>query len=197
MPGQLKPIPVKDKSSEKQKIVPLNIVDAVREKAAYGPAQAHMMNAIQSYPYAEGALYQVYTAVGQVTDIALAKGEVLSSVSAGDTVRWVVGDTTSGSGANLRTHILVKPIAAELNSNQVIMTDRRAYHIELHSSETSYMAAVSWHYPHEELITLQRQQRARMASNAMIAEPKLNLATMSFSYKITGDNPRWRPVRGF
>ena len=56
------------------------------------------MNAIQVYPYTEGALYRLYASPGQVSDIALQPGEELVSVSAGDTVRWVVGDTVSGSG---------------------------------------------------------------------------------------------------
>jgi type IV secretory pathway VirB9-like protein len=38
------------------------------------------VNAIQQYPWTEGALYQVYTAPGQVTDIALQEGEQRRSV---------------------------------------------------------------------------------------------------------------------
>ena len=45
----------------------------------------------------DGALYRLYAAPEQVTDIALEPGERLNSVSAGDTVRWIVGDTTSGA----------------------------------------------------------------------------------------------------
>lgn len=35
-------------------------------------------NAIQIYPWSEGALYQVYAAVGQITTIALEPGENLT-----------------------------------------------------------------------------------------------------------------------
>ncbi len=54
------------------------------------------------------ALYRVYASVGRVTVIALQPGEELVTV-AGDTVRWIVGDTSSGS-ADLRVNVLVKPI---------------------------------------------------------------------------------------
>src|SRR3546814_6875971 len=67
---------------------------------------------MQVYPFTQGALYQVYTAVGQITDIALQPGEQLvgsGPVAAGDTVRWIIGDTESGSGATRQIHILVKP----------------------------------------------------------------------------------------
>jgi type IV secretory pathway VirB9-like protein len=57
----------------------------------------------------DGALYQVYTSPGRVTVIALQEGEELVTVSAGDTVRWIVGDTASGAGTTLRVNILVKP----------------------------------------------------------------------------------------
>ncbi len=105
------------------------------------------INAIQVYPFTPGALYQVYAAVAQVTDIALEAGEKLVAVSAGDTVRWVVGDTTSGEGATAQVHILVKPIGADLETNLVITTDRRTYHLELRSTDKTYMASVSWTYP--------------------------------------------------
>jgi len=35
------------------------------------PTRDGYINAVQVYPFTEGALYQVYTAAGQVTDIAL------------------------------------------------------------------------------------------------------------------------------
>jgi len=60
-----------------------------------------------------------------VTDVALQEGEQLVSVSAGDTVRWVIGDTSSGTGAAARVHILVKPTRPDLKTNLVVNTDRR------------------------------------------------------------------------
>jgi type IV secretory pathway VirB9-like protein len=42
---------------------------------------------------------------------------MLGAVAAGDTVRWVIGDTTSGSGDGKRTHVLVKPFAAGQSTN--------------------------------------------------------------------------------
>ena len=103
------------------------------------------INAIQVYPFSPGALYQVYAAPGQVTDIALEEGEQLvgsGPVAAGDTVRWIIGDTESGAGPTKRVHILVKPTRPDLVTNLVINTDRRTYHLELRSAEKTYMASV-------------------------------------------------------
>ena len=115
---------------------------------------------MQVYPFAEGALYQVYAAPGQVTDIALQEGEQLvgsGPVAAGDTVRWIIGDTESGTATAKKVHILVKPTRPDLVTNLVINTDRRTYHLELRSTEKTYMASVSWIYPQDELIALRRQ----------------------------------------
>jgi type IV secretion system protein VirB9 len=91
-----------------------------------------------------------------VTDIALQEGEELAGsgpVAAGDTVRWIIGDTVSGSGPGKRIHLLVKPTRPDLVTNLVINTDRRTYHLELRAAGT-YMAALSWTYPQDALIAL-------------------------------------------
>ena len=113
------------------------------------PTRAGYINAIQVYPFSDGALYQVYAAPGEITDIALEAGEQLvgsGPVAAGDTVRWIIGDTESGTGAAKRVHILVKPTRPDLVTNLIINTDRRTYHLELRSDDKTYMASVSWAY---------------------------------------------------
>lgn len=98
------------------------------------PTRSGYFNAVQVYPFTSGALYQVYTAPGQVTDVALQEGEQLvgsGPVAAGDTVRWIIGDTESGTGPTRRIHILVKPTRPDLVTNLVINTDRRTYLLEL------------------------------------------------------------------
>ena len=73
-------------------------VAAANKAALREPSRAGYIDAVQVYPYADGALYRLYAAPGRVTDIALQPGEAMTSVAAGDTLRWTVGDTVSGSG---------------------------------------------------------------------------------------------------
>lgn len=120
------------------------------------------LNAIQLYPYTPGSLYQVYTSPSQVADIALERGEGLTSVSVGDTERWTIGDTVSGSGANEQVHILVKSMVAKLSTNAVITTTKRTYCLDLKSFADTYMAAVSWRYPHDAIKRLVRSKKARV-----------------------------------
>ena len=141
---------------------------------------------------------QVYTAPGEITDIALEPGEQLvgtGPVAAGDTVRWIIGDTESGSGPTRKVHILVKPTRSALTTNLIINTDRRTYLIELRSSERSYMASVSWRYPQDELIALRRQHDEAEAATPVAAG--VDVGALDFHYSIEGDRPPWRPVRAF
>jgi len=143
----------------------------------------------------EGALYHLYAAPEQVSDIALQVGEALIAVSAGDTVRWVIGDTISGAGEAKRVHVLVKPFAPALKTNLVITTDRRTYHLTLESTEKTSMAALSWNYPQDQMLVLKRQNQQAEAV-APIANG-VALENLRFRYGISGDMPPWRPVRAF
>ena len=40
-------------------------------------------------------------------------------IAAGDTARWIIGDTTSGAGRTARVHILVKPTRPDITTNLV------------------------------------------------------------------------------
>lgn len=170
-------------------------VDAANRAALREPAAASYVNAVQVYPYSDGALYRLFAAPERLTDIALQPGETLVSVAAGDTVRWTVGDTTSGSGPEKRTHILVKPFAAGLSTNLIVATDRRVYRIELQSRAAGAMTALSWTYPHDELLALDRARTAVEAA-APVASG-LVIEALNFNYRIDGDRPAWRPVRAF
>jgi type IV secretion system protein VirB9 len=170
-------------------------VTAANRAALREPSSAGYIHAVQVYPFSEGVLYRLYAAPERVTDIALQPGETVTSVAAGDTVRWTVGDTTSGNGETRRTHILVKPFSAGLRTNLVIMTDRRAYHLALESTGATAMAALSWTYPQDELIALRRNQAAAEAA-APVASG-LAVESLNFNYAISGDKPAWRPLRAF
>ncbi|MBW8298285.1 MAG: P-type conjugative transfer protein TrbG [Hydrogenophaga sp.] len=196
LPGQLKPI-----NGEKAKAEPhdpkARIMQA-NEAARIQPVRDGFINAVQVYPFSGGALYQVYAAPGQVTDIALQPGETLvgsGPVAAGDTVRWIIGDTESGTAASKQVHILVKPTRADLQTNLIINTDRRTYHLELRSTPSTYMASVSWQYPQDQLIAL-RRQNARATETQAVASG-VDISKLNFRYRIEGDAAPWRPMRAF
>lgn len=170
-------------------------VRAANRAATIEASQSDFINAAAVYAYAENAVYRVYSAPGRVTDIALQGGETLVAVASGDTVRWVIGDTVSGTGAERRVHILVKPFSAGLSTNLVITTDRRTYHLALTSSAGPAMAALSWTYPQDALLAIDRPGAGGPVATALAAG--LDIDKLHFDYRITGDKPAWRPLRAF
>lgn len=193
-PAQLQ-TPPPSKPIRRAKLLPRVRVDVANRAALREPTSDGYVNAIQVYPYSDGVLYQLYAAPQEVSDIALQPGENLTAISAGDTVRWVVGDTTSGSGTTKQVHILAKPFAAGLRTNLVITTDRRSYHLQLESTDRTYMAAVSWTYPQDGLVSL----KSDGPSSAQIAAAPSGFSPddLHFRYTISGDNPSWKPLRAF
>ena len=197
LPGQLKPIGKEAKAAPEPADPTARVIEA-NAAARVQPVRYGFINSMQVYPFADGALYQVYASPGQITDIALQSGEQLvgsGPVAAGDTVRWIIGDTESGASTTKQVHILVKPTRPELMTNLVINTDRRTYHMELRSTEKTYMASVSWQYPQDQLIALRRQNAEAQAAQPVSAG--VDLAKINFRYEVTGDRAPWRPLRAF
>ena len=178
------------KKGEGEDKEPIARIETANAAARVEPRRAGYFNAVQVFPYSPGALYQIYASPGQITDIALEPGEQLTGsgpISAGDTVRWIVGDTESGSGDGSRVHIMVKPTRPAIETNLVINTDRRTYLVELRSRESSYMPSVAWFYPED------RTGRKLVPPTPTIPPEDQR----RYRYVIEGDKPPWRPVNAY
>jgi type IV secretion system protein TrbG len=200
LPGQLKPLPVTPpgKATGKRSRDPQASITQAQAAARQEPTPEGYLNSMQVYTFVPGALYQLYTAPEHVTDIALQPGETLVAKAAGDTVRWLVGDTTSGTGETQQVHLLIKPIQAGLQTNLVVTTDRRTYHLECHSTDGTYLAAVSWRYPQDELQRLSRQTPPPQTRHTPVAAAAFDATTLHFVYKLESkDPPRWMPLQVF
>lgn len=169
-------------------------VAQTNEVATRGPKDASAIGALLEFAYERGALYAVEASPQRITDIALEPGETLLSVSAGDTTRWIVGDAHSGFGATSQAHVLVKPNAANLATNLVVMTDRRVYHIQLKSLAGAAMAAVSWRYP---AVMMLVDTPAPVTMPPAPPPPAFTPAKLNLRYRIEGDKPAWRPLAAF
>lgn len=198
LPDQMKPLPsAADAKPAPQPADAKARVEQANAEASVVPTRDGYINAIQVWPFSDGALYQVYTSPGRVTVISLQQGEELVTVAAGDTVQWIVGDTASGSGTSRRVAVMVKPVRAGIKTNLVITTSRRTYLLELTSTVKAWMASVSWEYPKDQMLALQAQAQAQAADAVARATEGLSLDQLHFRYAITGDSPPWKPVRAF
>lgn len=196
LPDQMKPVPgAADAKPAPEPADAKARVEQANAEASVVPTREGYINAIQVWPFSNGALYQVYTSPGRVTVISLQPAEELVTVAAGDTVQWIVGDTASGSGTSRRVAVMVKPARAGIKTNLVITTNRRTYLLELTSTVKAWMASVSWEYPKDQMLALQAQAQA--ADAVAPAAEGLSLDQLHFRYEITGDSPSWKPVRAF
>jgi len=140
-------------------------------------------------------------------DIELEPGEIITSTPlAGDAVRWKVSKMVSGAGDSRITHVVVKPLDVNLETNVIIPTDKRTYHIRLYSSanEADYVNRVGFYYPQD--MTAEWDESKRLADKEATAKDKLVVADMpsslsvdqlDFSYRVEGDNVAFKPTRVF
>jgi len=176
-------------------------VRAANEGARSYPTPDAYINATLFYDYEAGRLYQLQTSPRFLTAITLRPGEKLLSKAAGDTVRWVIGETAQGNGANQQVVVLVKPMRGGLRTNLVLTTDQRTYLIEVASREGgAYTSAVSWNYPQEQMAALAAAQAAEANRAQPVVAPALAIDQLHFGYKVEpvkGKPPRWQPLRVF
>jgi type IV secretion system protein TrbG len=132
----------------------------------------------------------------QVCDLALQPGEIVNSVNVGDKVRWNIAPGISGAAGGRVTHLIIKPADAGLVSSLVIETDRRTYAIKLVSTQHEWMPLVAFNYPDD----MQRrwsayQQQVAFGAAASTLPSGENVANLDFGFRLSGDDPRWRPIR--
>lgn len=175
----------------------LAVTAANAQARAYATPDAYI-NAVLFYDYEAGRIYTLQTSPRFLTTVLLRPGEKLIAKAAGDTVRWVLGETVQGSGANQQVVVLIKPIRGGLKTNVVLTTDQRTYLLEAVSREGgTYTSAISWNYPQEQMQALAAAQAAQAQS---VVAPALELDQLHFDYKVEAihmKSPRWQPLRVF
>lgn len=149
---------------------------------------------VQVFAWSPGRVYEVWTAPLRVTALTLAPGETLLAKAAGDTVRWQIGETTSGAGAAARVHVLLKPLQRGLETNLVLTTDRRVYLIDLKSGGAeAFNTAVAWESPDA---ALGNEPTAPTVEAEPVAGPQGPLDTR-YRIESRGRRPRWTPTSVF
>jgi type IV secretion system protein VirB9 len=157
-----------------------------------------------TFNYVPGDLYQIYCAPLNVTDVMFQAGERVISVAAGDTLRWQVSKTYSGSGGTRQEHLLLKPVAEGLNNSVVVTTDIRTYHLLLLSTPKTYMASVTWRYPQDNTLAQNTDDQNYITDNninSLVPDLRnFNVDHLDFNYAanvLQGRMPYWAPTLVF
>jgi type IV secretion system protein TrbG len=203
IPGQLKRLTQQPTASHREagaKLRPSEVIREANRKATEGPSPDDYYNAIMTYDYTPGTLYQIYTAPQKLTDIQLRPGEhLVGKPATGDNIRWVMARGSSSSAGVEQQHIYIKPTRPDLETTLCINTDQRSYILELHSYEDAWMAAVAWRYPQEEIAQLesvleQQQHLAQTTTAAVVPIDKLNF---NYGIAVLSGRPQWQPLQVF
>ena len=152
------------------------------------------------FTYSPGGIYEVQAATFHETALELQPGESLTGKelpTAGDTARWTIAATRTGSAPNETTVLIVKPLETDLETNMTITTNRRLYTVILKSSEHTYMPLVGWLYPQDAARELGEQ--AAIAKKTEEQSETLTVAPdqLNFNCTITGAQVAWRPLRAY
>ena len=154
------------------------------------------------YPYG-GGLPIVVCAPLHVCILELEPGEkIAGEPHIGDSIRWEISPSVSGSGPDATPLIIIKPRIAGLDTTMVVPTDRRAYYVRLESKPNEYIARVAFSYPEDsqqkwrEYLVKQREaeQQQKAAAERVADLSNGALENMYWNYEIKGGDASTRPV---
>lgn len=160
------------------------------------PAPSQTETSLRTYVYEDDRVYAVLASPGRITDVVLQPGERLvgSGLAAGDTARWIIGDTVSGAGTDQRVHVLVKPSVAGLATNLIINTSLRTYHLNLRAVARGGDPQVRWRYAAPPVVPVAAPP-VQVPPPIAAADP--DLTRLNLAYRIKGPRVAWRPSRVF
>lgn len=140
----------------------------------------------------------------RVCDIELEEGEkTTDKPKMGDTARWIVSRFESGTGDKVVVHVSVKPTETNIETNMIIPTDRRVYHVRIVSpaTEGDYVNRAGFYYP-QDLVDVWKVKEddtvkaAKKREELEIAAPAVSVDKLDFEYRIDG-KAKFKPVRVF
>lgn len=121
--------------------------------------------------------------------------EVIIGVIAGDTERWLIEQTFTGTDGATPV-VVVKPTAEDITTNLIVTTDRRIYHLTLDSAPATggtptnpqepYTRHVSFYYPDALVQQMKGQEKleqsaARRAAS-QVAFAGVSLGDLNYNY---------------
>jgi type IV secretion system protein VirB9 len=136
-----------------------------------------------------------------VTDVILQPGEIVTGVHPGDSVRWTFVPSRSGTGDMEQTHVLIKPLMADISTNLIVNTDRRTYQFDLMSSAKDFIPSVSFSYPNDsakawDAFIAEKKKERESGAMALASGYSVSPEDLHLEYEIRGrDSLKWKPVR--
>jgi type IV secretion system protein VirB9 len=169
------------------------LVSAKNAQLEVKPRQEFYRGGAVLYPYLANHVYQIFTAIEQLTNVQLEPGEQLVSPPAsGNTDVFEVQFSYSVEDGKQRAQIYIMPFVSGKQTTLFINTNKRTYSFMLYSYNTTFMPLVSFSYPMT--VREQVQQRQISADNGIFLSG--TITDLDFNYDIiphSPHKPRWMP----
>lgn len=154
------------------------------------------------FPFGQ-AMPKLTCSPSRACDIEMEPGETPRKVILGDQQNWTWEGADSIEKGKTVNHIVVQPKDNDVESNLIITTDRRTYHIKVYAPKTEgvYLNRIGFYYP-EQLVSSWEDKMGRAADakakdeSANVMRTPVSPEKMAFDYQIDGDTD-FRPVRVF
>jgi type IV secretion system protein VirB9 len=139
------------------------------------------------------SLPSILTAPLRITDIQFQEGEIIKEIQLGDTVRWRITPSLSGTSPHEISHIVVKPTDVGLETTLVVFTNKRSYSLNLKSTTSKYFPVVSFAYKDEQESAWSSYHEK--TKDRLTPQPSSNeiSSELDFGYDIEG-KASWKPI---
>ena len=136
-------------------------------------------------------------------DVEMEPGEKVKKVILGDGVNWNWDAAESVERGKVVQHVVIQPKDRDVETNAIITTDRRTYHIKLHSPsvEGAYINRMGFYYPSElvsswsdKMATVEAAEQKEQRLNVMAAA--VSPGQLAFDYRVDG-SAEFKPLRVF
>ena len=142
---------------------------------------------VVQYPYGE-YMPTLVCAAFRACIIDLEVGELISphGIKPGDKLRWVIDVSQSGEGATTRWHVIIKPRYLDIETNLVIMTNRRVYDIGIKATNSdNFIHRMAFYYPQELIEADDSAVKAIAAKSVNVVDTISDPSKLNFNYKVS------------
>lgn len=157
------------------------------------------------FPYGE-SMPKLTCSPTRACDVQMQPLEKVRKVILGDKINWTWEAADSIEKGKAVQHVVFQPRDKNVESNVIITTDHRTYHIKLYAPKTEgvYLNRVGFYYP-EELVQSWEDKAGRSTDGTMVAGEQSSGGIMpiavpatrlAFDYRVDGDAD-FKPVRVF
>jgi type IV secretory pathway VirB9-like protein len=217
VPVLLAPEPVVKEKPRKQD--PVAVTRSANAKAMEMPRAERFIGATLEYPLIPGAVYNVLTAVNDLTSIELPPGcrmvkkapmlgdpshesddagaqqAAQDPAQAVEPANWVIAKTFHGTTRDPVSKVVVRPNKAGLRTSLLIDSDCGAFRYRLISTESSANVTVRFRQEKPNMgLPEPPAAEEREARPAVLSCADTPVSQVQHAYKVTGDRPSWRPA---